>query len=93
MKETENKNDEITVEDFLRKYSKNYSWLYDHYDAHPDRRKALEAFDEYVNTESGLNFIRKVSRARGDGFCSDRECAAFMLTVWGTEMPVCPVIG
>lgn len=65
----------INIHEFAKKFSEEYSFLYDHRDAVAGFREAMEFGDMMIREHP--EFVREFNRYRGDILSSDREVAAF----------------
>lgn len=71
----------INIDNFLKLFRTNYTFLYEHKNAVAGYREAVEAFDEFVKEEKNKQFVCDFVTYRGDFISSDREAAAFMFTL------------
>lgn len=69
----------INIHTFAEKYAENYHYLYSGGDRLSDYPALVAAGDEFLSTHQ--EFVSEFARYRGDILTSDREIAAFMLTL------------
>lgn len=74
----------MTIKKFLQEYNAMYETIYN-YNAergeYPGEKLVTWAFDEWLTHENNKDLLREIVKERQDMFVSDRECAAFMLTL------------
>lgn len=68
----------INIHEFYEQFKKEYKFLYENYDRVAGFDEAVDAFDEFIQHENGINFVREFNRYREDIISSDREAGAFM---------------
>lgn len=80
----------LDINDFYERYQKNYEWLYNSGDQLSDYHTLVEEFDNLcMKSESFRSFVREFCNFIGDMVTSDREEAAFILTLYDvTEIGV-----
>lgn len=78
-KKTESRDINVNIKEFAKQYTKEYTFLYDHYDNVAGYDEAVAAFDEFSETHG--DFVGEFARYRGDFISSDREAAAFMFAL------------
>lgn len=73
----------INIQDFLKKFSEEYGFLYDNDDRVAGYHEAVEAFDEFLRNDVGgfKKFVAEFANWRKDFISSDREAAAFMFAL------------
>lgn len=69
----------INIQKFLEQFNKEYSFLYENDDNVAGYEEAVDAFDEFL--ESQKKFVSEFVKFRGDFISSDREAAAFMFAL------------
>lgn len=72
----------FNIADFLNKFDDNYDFIYDANSKNKEvagQREAAAAFDDFLKQHG--DFVREFVNYRGDFISSDREAAAFMLTM------------
>lgn len=72
-------NTTININEFEKKFNKEYSFLYENGDNVAGYNEALMAFDLFV--EKNKSFVRKFVEHRMDFISSDREAVAFMFAL------------
>lgn len=73
----------FNINDFLKKFDKNYDLLYNasrHGKYVAGQREATETFDYFLKQHG--DFVCEFVKYRGDVISSDREAAAFMFTLY-----------
>lgn len=68
----------INIHKFLEKFSNNYEYLYNN-EGIFDYSEYVNAFDDFVKIHR--DFVGEFAEYRKDYISSDREAAAFMLTL------------
>lgn len=69
----------VSIEKFLRKFRKEYEFLYDNYDNVAGFRDAVKEFDFRIHHDIGFSrMVQEFARYRKDFISSDREAAAYM---------------
>lgn len=69
----------VSIEKFLRKFQKEYKFLYDNYDNVAGFRDAVKEFDFRIHHDIGFSrMVQEFARYRKDFISSDREAAAYM---------------
>lgn len=74
----------INIYQFDERFRLEYERLYECHDdteVMEQQRRAIELWDEFIKDEKRLAFVRKYVEHRGDYLASDREVAAFMITL------------
>lgn len=72
----------INIEEFSKKFSEEYDFLYDHRDNVAGYSEAVSAFDDAMsNNENFKRFVSEFCKYRGDLITSDREAGAFMFAL------------
>ncbi len=72
----------INIEEFSKKFSEEYDFLYDHRDNVAGYSEAVSAFDDAMsNNENFKRFVGTFCKYRGDLITSDREAGAFMFAL------------
>ena len=72
-------NKNIDIKKFLKKFNKEYEFLYDNRDHVAGVNEAISAFDEFLTNNK--DFVIEFVNFRGDIVSSDREAAAFMFAM------------
>ncbi len=73
---------DLNIDDFYERYQKNYEWLYNGGDRLSDYHTLWEEFEElYTESEWFCSFVEEFCDFIGDMITSDREEAAFILTL------------
>ena len=67
----------INIDQFMKQFEKEYSFLYDHRDRVAGYREAVAAFDDGMKAEWFRDLVGAFCRLRGDFISSDREATAF----------------
>lgn len=71
----------VSIEKFLRKFRKEYKFLYDNYDNVTGFRDAVNEFDYRIRYDSRFNrMVQEFALYCNDFISSDREAAAYMFT-------------
>lgn len=73
-----------TIKEFVKEFGTMYSEIYETEAAgedYPGARLATWAFDEFGKTDAGRDLINAYIEEAQDLITSDREAAAFMLTL------------
>lgn len=70
---------QINIHKFLEGFEENYEWLYNGGDRITGYLELVTAFDSFAETHQ--DFVSEFVKLRGDFISSDREAAAFMLTM------------
>lgn len=71
----------VSFKQFLRKFNKEYDFLYKHRDNVAGFRDAVEEFDYRIHHDIHFNrMVQEFAVARRDFISSDREAAAYMFT-------------
>ena len=77
----------MTIKEFIKRMSEKYEEIYEHESEtgadYPGARLATWAFDKWASDEEHRAILKEVIKERGDFISSDREAAAFMLTLEG----------
>lgn len=69
----------VSIEKFLRKFRKEYKFLYDNYDNVAGFRDAVNEFDYRIHHDIGFSrMVQEFAQYRKDFISSDREAAAYM---------------
>lgn len=69
----------VSIEKFLRKFQKEYEFLYDNYDNVAGFRDAVKEFDFRIHHNIGFSrMVQEFAQYRKDFISSDREAAAYM---------------
>lgn len=69
----------VSIEKFLRKFRKEYKFLYDNYDNVAGFRDAVNEFDFRIHHDIGFSrMVQEFAKYRKDFISSDREAAAYM---------------
>ena len=73
----------MNIHEFAKKFSEEYSFLYENRDRVAGYREAVDAFDEYLKNDVGgfRKFVGEFAKYRNDLISSDREAAAFMFAL------------
>lgn len=71
----------FNLEMFAQRFDAEYSYLYKHNDNIPGFIELATDFDAFVRIHP--EFVARFVRFRGDAITSDREAAAFMVTLRG----------
>ena len=71
----------INIHQFLDKFNKEYSFLYENKNRVAGYKEAVQAFDAML-TSKHKPFIIEFVNFRQDFISSDREAAAFMFTLY-----------
>ena len=73
----------VNINDFMKKFSEEYDFLYENYDRVAGFDEAVVAFDEYLSKDIGgfRSFVGEFVDFRHDIVSSDREAAAFMFAL------------
>lgn len=73
----------VNINDFMKKFSEEYDFLYENRDQVAGFDEAVEAFDEYLSKDIGgfQSFVEEFVDFRHDIVSSDREAAAFMFAL------------
>lgn len=72
----------INIEEFSKKFSEEYKFLYDHEDRVAGYEEAVSAFDDALhNNENFKRFVSTFCEYRKDPITSDREAGAFMFAL------------
>ena len=83
----ERRNRKMSIKEFIRRMSEKYNEIYEHEAEtgadYPGARLAAWAFDKWASDEDHRAILKEVIEERGDFISSDREAAAFMLTLEG----------
>lgn len=69
----------VNIHKFIKRFDKEYSFLYDNRDNVAGYGEAVAAFDEFLPTHK--DFVGEFVNFRGDFISSDREAAAFMFAL------------
>ena len=69
----------INIQEFLKQFNREYTFLYDNDDHVVGYEEAVSAFDEFLKSDS--NLVAEFSEYRGDYITSDREAAAFIFAL------------
>jgi hypothetical protein len=69
----------INIKEFKERFDNEYDFLYNSKSYVAGYDEAVEAFDNFLQTNKG--FIKEFILYRGDFISSDREAAAFMFTL------------
>lgn len=74
---------DINIHEFAKKFSEEYSFLYDNDDRVAGYREAVDTFDEFLKSDIGgfKKFVSEFCNFRMDLVSSDREVAAFMFAL------------
>ena len=71
----------VSIKKFLKKFQKEYKFLYDNYDNVAGFRDAVNEFDYRIHHDLGFNkMVQEFVIYRNDFISSDREAAAYMFT-------------
>lgn len=77
----------MSIKEFIKRMSEKYDEIYEHEAEtgadYPGARLAAWAFDKWTKDEENREIMKAVIEERGDFISSDREAAAFMLTLEG----------
>jgi len=73
----------VNINDFMKKFSEEYDFLYENYDRVAGFDEAVDAFDDYLANDIGgfQKFVGEFVDYRHDIVSSDREAAAFMFAL------------
>lgn len=69
----------VNIHEFIKRFNKEYSFLYDNRDNVAGYGAAVAAFDEFLPMHK--DFVGEFVNFRGDFISSDREAAAFMFAL------------
>lgn len=71
----------INIQEFLKQFNKEYSFLYEHGENVAGYSEAVAEFDECLQNENFKKFVGEFVNFRKDFISSDREAAAFMFAL------------
>lgn len=74
----------INIKKFVNKIGEFYDWLYDGGEkkySHEEYYKLVDNFDTFLKNPKNHKFIKAITDTRMDMITSDREAAAFTLTL------------
>ena len=71
----------IILNEFLNEFVKNYDYLYENRDNVPGYDDKVRAFDEMLQDPAQCENLKRFILYRGDLVASDRECAAYVITI------------
>ena len=72
----------IDIAEFSKKFNENYRFLYDNGDENvAGYYEAKAEFDAFIRNPSQAKFVGEFAAYRQDFIASDREAAAFMMTL------------
>lgn len=73
----------LNINDFYKRYQANYEWLYNGGDQISDYPSLYEEFDARIQNDANFKtFVGEFCNFIGDLIISDREEAAFILTLY-----------
>ena len=70
----------INIQEFSRKFSNEYEFLYNNHDNVAGYHEAVQEGDKFIRENN--EFVREFCKYRGDIITSDREVAAFMFALY-----------
>lgn len=71
----------LNINEMLKRFQKEYDFLYDSKSYVAGTREAVEEFDELIQYEWFKTILNKFNKKRNDIITSDREAAAFMFVL------------
>ena len=72
----------VNIQDFQKRFSDEYDFLYDHDDNVAGYDEAVEAFDDLLESNENFQmFVSDFCAFRNDPISSDREAGAFMFAL------------
>ena len=72
---------ELNIIDFIKKFNEHYEFFYNVHDDVEGYRKLVRTGDNIISCDKFRDLIGKFHHARHDIMTSDREVAAFVLTM------------